>query len=177
MRRYLPEVVADGKLELLNELAADDMTDHDRAARLTRRKIAMSEETKALAARWTEEIWNKGNEAAIGPLVSADLVFHMPSAPDLRGHGGLKEFLRAFRGAFPDGRFAIDEAIAAGDKVVLRWTLTGTHKGEYLGVPATGKRTTSTGTTTLRIAAGKVAEHWVHWDATGWLAQVGRAPA
>ena len=137
----------------------------------------MSEANKAVAQRWTEEIWNKGNLAAIDELVATDLVFHLGSNPDLRGHAGLQEFAGAFSAAFPDGHFTNDETIAERDKVVQRWTLTGTHKGEWLGVAATGKQTSSTGTTTLRIAGGKVAEHWAHWDVLGWLQQVGGMPS
>ena len=137
----------------------------------------MSEANKAVAQRWTEEIWNKGDLAALNELVGTDIVFHMGSDPDLRGHAGLKEFAGALRSAFPDGHFTNDETIAERDKVVQRWTMTGTHKGDWLGVAATGKRTSTTGTTTLRIAGGKVAEGWEHFDALGWLKQVGKSPA
>jgi steroid delta-isomerase-like uncharacterized protein len=136
----------------------------------------MSEANKALTQRWTEEIWNKGNLATVEDLVAADVIFHMGSDPDLKGHAGLRDFAGALRAAFPDGRFTNEEQIAEGDKVVQRWSFKGTHKGEFFGVPATGKPVSFTGTTTLRIAGGKVVEHWAHWDVLGWLRQVGRMP-
>ena len=133
----------------------------------------MSQANKAVAGRWTEEIWNKGNFAALNDLVSTDILFHTGES-DLRGHKGLSEFATALRGAFPDGRFTNIEQIAEGDKVVLRWSFSGTHKGEWHGVAGTGKAVTFTGTTTLRITSGKVAEHWAHDDALGFLKQVGK---
>jgi steroid delta-isomerase-like uncharacterized protein len=134
----------------------------------------MLEENKAVAKRWTEEIFNKGNLAAIDELVAEDFIMHIGSEPELRGHTGLKEYMSVYRTAFPDGRFTIDEQIAEGDKVVQRWTFKGTQKGEIFGIPGTGRSVASTGTTTLRIAGGKVAEHWAHLDLLGWLKQVGK---
>jgi len=80
------------------------------------------------------------------------------------------------RRAFPDGHYSVDDLIAEGDKVVLRWTFHATHKGEFLGPAATGKPVTIMGVTTNRIAGGKIDEGWVSADNLGFLQQVGAAP-
>jgi len=129
----------------------------------------MPGENKALIRRWTEEIWNQKSMAAIDEIVAAEYIQHIPPLADQQGIDALKQFLVVHRAAFPDGRFAEDELIEERDKVVLRWTFHGTHMGEFMGVAATGSPTEITGTTTLRIAQGKVAEHWVHWDSLGWM--------
>jgi predicted ester cyclase len=133
----------------------------------------MPGENKAIAHRWTEEIWNQGSMAAIDEIVAAEIVQHIPPLADLQGIDALKQFLVAHRATFPDGRFTEDDLIEEGDKVAFRWTFRATHMGEYLGVAATGLPTDITGTTTLRIAQGKVAEHWTHFDALGWMQWAG----
>lgn len=132
----------------------------------------MSEENKALVHRWTEEIWNQGSMSAIDEIVAADYVHHDPLMPEMRGAEALKQLLVTLRAAFPDGRFTEDALIAEGDMAVMRWTYRGTHKGEWIGVAGTGSLAEITGTTSLRLAGGKVAEHWAHWDALGWVRQV-----
>lgn len=135
----------------------------------------MSEKNKALVRRWTEEIWNQGNLSAIDEIVAAEYVHHDPLMPDLRGIGALRQIRATFHTAFPDGRFTELDLIEEGDKVVMRWTLQGTQRGEWIGVAATDSPVEITGTTTLRLADGKVAEHWAHWDSLGWIKQVGAA--
>ena len=81
-----------------------------------------------------------------------------------------------YRGAFPDLHFTLEDVIGEGDRVVVRWTATGTHKAEVMGVPATGKRVAVTGIEVSRFADGKLAETWVNWDALGLLRQLGAIP-
>jgi len=133
----------------------------------------MSQSNTAVAQRWTEEIWNKGNMSAVTELVTEDFVFH-GLMEDLRGHAALKDTVTLIRKAFPDGGFTNDETIAERDKVVQRWTFKGTHKDQFFGAAGTGKRVAFPGITILRIAAGKVAEHWGYFDLTGFLRQVGK---
>ncbi|MBI4876920.1 MAG: ester cyclase [Acidobacteria bacterium] len=135
----------------------------------------MSETNKALVRRWTEEIWNQGRISAVDELAAADIVYHDPLIQDLQGPDALKQLAATLRAAFPDGRFSEDDLIEEGDKVVMRWTFRGTQKGEWIGVAATGSPEEITGTGTLRLARGKVAEHWVHWDALGFVQRAGTA--
>jgi len=133
----------------------------------------MSRQNKALVHRWVEEVWNQGNMMAINEVVAAGIVQHVPPLADLQGIDVLKQYVAMQRAAIPDGRFSEDELIEEGDKVVIRWTYRGTHKGEFWGVAGTGLPLEATGTSTLRIAHGKVAEHWGYWDSLGWMQRVG----
>lgn len=79
--------------------------------------------------------------------------------------------------AFPDGQYSMDDMIAEGDKVVLRWTFRGTHKGELMGIPATGKQVTMSGISIYHFANGMLAEIWENYDRFGFLQQLGVIPA
>jgi steroid delta-isomerase-like uncharacterized protein len=137
----------------------------------------MSEENKALVRRWTEEIWNQGSMTAIDELVAADYIHHDPLMPDIQGRDALKQFVAAHREAIPDGRFTEDDLIDGGEKIVTRWTFRGTQKAEWLGVAATNSPVEVTGTTTLRLVQGRVAEFWAYWDSLGWMRRVGTVSA
>jgi len=128
---------------------------------------------KALVHRWTEEIWNQGSMAVIDEIVAPEYVQHIPVLPDLHGIEALKQYALAQRAAIPNGRYIEDDLIEEGDKVVQRWTFSGTQMGEFLGVAGTGSPTETTGTSTFRIAHGKIAEVWVHWDSLGWMQRIG----
>lgn len=78
-----------------------------------------------------------------------------------------------YRVAFPDAHIALDDIIVAGDKVVTRWTATGTHEGDLMGIPATGTSIRFTGIRIFRVADGRIAEGWVNWDTFGLMRQLG----
>ena len=82
-----------------------------------------------------------------------------------------------FRSAFPDFKVTIDDMIAEGDKVVVRGTWSGTHKGEFMGIPATGKSVSFGVIDTVRIAGGKMVEHWGLMDNFRLMQQLGVIPA
>jgi predicted ester cyclase len=82
-----------------------------------------------------------------------------------------------FRGAFPDFKVTIDDLIAEGDKVVIRATWNGTQKGEFMGIPPTGKRVSFGVIDIIRMAGGKAVEHWGQMDSMGMMQQLGVAPA
>jgi steroid delta-isomerase-like uncharacterized protein len=137
----------------------------------------MSEENKALMRRELEEVWNKHNPDAIDEIYAPDFVHHNapPGTPnDLAGH---KALVAMYLGAFPDLKTTIDILVAEGDIVVERSTGTGTHTGELMGIPATGKRMTVTTIAIARIAGGKIAELWSEVDAMGMMQQLGVIPA
>ena len=81
-----------------------------------------------------------------------------------------------YRSAFPDMQLTIEDQIAEGDKVVTRWTARGTHQGELMGIPPTGKQATVTGITVGRVANGKFVESWSNFDALGMMQQLGVVP-
>ena len=138
----------------------------------------MAQENGTLIRRWFEEVWNKGRMEAIDEMASPDAIGHGQAQHDT--DIGLKEF-RTFasdlRRAFPDFKVTIDRVIEQGDIVAARWTTTMTHKGEFLGFPATGKKVTVTGTSMQRIENGKIVEGWDNWDQLGLLVQIGAVPA
>jgi steroid delta-isomerase-like uncharacterized protein len=139
----------------------------------------MSDQNKAIARRYVEEIWNQGNLALIDELVAPNATFHDPSVPGgkFTGPAGMRQFVQIYRGAFPDVRLAINDLIAEGDKVVVRWTATGTHKGELMGIAPTGKRVTVTGCDIDQYQDGKVVEAWASYDMLGMLQQLGVVPS
>ena len=136
-----------------------------------------TEENKALERRGIEEGWNKGNLTVIDELIAANVVTHRPPAPPLQGTEAFKQFVLMYRSAFPDLHYTIEDQIAEGDKVVTRWTARGTHKGELMGIPPTGKQGTVTGISVSRWANGKVVEIWINADDLGMLQQLGVVPA
>ncbi len=110
-------------------------------------------------------------------IVAADLITHsqLPNVP--AGREGGKMVHQGAISAFPDSKTTTDDLIAEGDKVVERFTLVGTHKGEFMGIPATDKPVKVTGMSIFRIANGKIVEHWDENDAMSLLIQLGVLPA
>jgi steroid delta-isomerase-like uncharacterized protein len=134
------------------------------------------EANKALAIRTAEEVWNKGNLDVVDEIYDADFVYHDPGAGEIRGCEGYKQFVAMYRTAYPDLQFTVEDVIAEEDKVVGRWSSGGTHQGEMMGIPATGKRVTSTGMSIFRCEGGKIVEAWSSYDALGQLQQLGVIP-
>ena len=137
----------------------------------------MSEENKAVVRRFHDEVLNKGNLALIDELCSHDLVDHTapPGLPP--GVEGAKRTLGIYLAAFPDLHVTMEDMIAEGDRVVVRWTASGTHKGDLMGIAPTGRRVTVTGIAIDRIAGGKTVEHWEVFDQMGLMQQLGVIPA
>jgi steroid delta-isomerase-like uncharacterized protein len=137
----------------------------------------MSEaENKTIARRFNEDVWGRGDQAALEELFAPDFVDHgaLPGqSPDREGH---KQILAAFRSAFPDLSVTTEDIIAEGDKVVSRWTARGTHQGELLGTAPTGNEVTFTGIDVLRIAEGKVVERWAQGNDLEVMQQIGAIP-
>jgi steroid delta-isomerase-like uncharacterized protein len=138
----------------------------------------MSQENKEIARRVAVEGFSKGNVDVIDELVAEDIVNKDPSLPpDIPpGREGVKILSQGYVSAFPDMNFKVEDQIAEGDKVVTVWSASGTHQGELLGIPPTGKQTAVTGITIDRIKGGKVVETLTHWDNLGLLQQLGVIP-
>ena len=138
----------------------------------------LSDTNKTVSRRFLEEVWNKRNMAVLNEIIANDHVNSGPGTlPGLpTGPEGAKQFVTMYLNAFPDVHFTIDEQIAEGDKVVTRWTAHGTHKGELVGIPATGKSSTVTGINVERIVNGKIVESWGIFDQFGMMQQLGVIP-
>ncbi len=135
-----------------------------------------TEKNKAIARRVIEEVWNQGKLDVMDEIYATDFILNDPAVGEVRGTEGLKQYVSMYRTAFPDVQLTIEDMIAEGDKVVTRFTFTGTHKGELMGIPPTGVQVTMTGIAISRIAGGKVVEDWVNGDDLGMLQQLGVIP-
>ena len=138
-----------------------------------------TEENKAIARRLYEAASAGGGYDEIADqLVASDYVGHMPPYPDVHGPEGDKEFHARTLTILPDARIEIEDMVAEGDRVAVRWTLSGTHEGETrLGVAPTGKRVSIAGTSIMRFEGGKLAEDWSVFDLMGMMQQMGAMPA
>ncbi len=133
----------------------------------------MSAENKAIVRRLIEEGFNRGNLEVYEELVAPDFVNHSapPGVPPTRE--GWKQIAAMFRTAFPDLHLHIEDEIAEGDLVTTRFTGHGTHQGELMGIPATGKEVTFSGINIARIAGGKIMERREEFDMMGMMVQLG----
>lgn len=132
-----------------------------------------TEQNKTLARRWLEEVMNRKNLAAVDELFATNLVDHavLPwLAPDIES---LKQLSSAYFNAFPDLQVTIEDTIAEGDKVMTRLTWRGTHRGELMCMPPTGKQVAFSGMEGYRIADGKIVEIWAYSDNLGMFQQLG----
>jgi steroid delta-isomerase-like uncharacterized protein len=136
-----------------------------------------SEENKAIVGRVWEEIFIRGNLDKADEFFAPDYVNHDPAArEDRHGPEELRQFLSMYRNAFPDMQFTIEDVIAEGDEVVVRWTLRGTHQGELIGIPPTDNQVTVTGMSIERVSGDKIVETWDNYDALGLMQQLGVIP-
>lgn len=122
--------------------------------------------------RRVEEIWNQGKLATIDELIAVNLI----SNGQPIGREGFRQFVTAVRSAFPDIHFTVEDSLAEGDKVAIRYTGRGTHQGAFAGIPATGKPVQFVGIDIFRIANGQMAEEWLMYDQLGLLQQIGAIP-
>ncbi|WP_201981959.1 ester cyclase [Hymenobacter rubidus] len=135
------------------------------------------EQNNAVCREFFESAWNTGNVRA--DLVTADAMDHSFVGGKAKSEPGVASFqgiVGMFRHAMPDIHLTILDEIYAADKVVHRWSLTGTDTGGVMGMPPSGKSLTFTGTTTARMADGKIAERWANVDELGLLQQLGVVP-
>lgn len=134
------------------------------------------EQNKEIVRRYLLDVWGEWDFEVEKELVAEDLVDH-DAAPGLPpGREGHHMFLAMCQNAFPKLDVTVNDVFAEGDKVAYRWTAQGVHKGEFMGVPATGKEVTITGSDIVRIENGKIAETWHIEDNLGLLQQLGVVP-
>lgn len=132
---------------------------------------------KALERRFFEEMLNNGELTVGEELFAVDAVDHAAFPGQVSGREGFKQAVQFMHGAFPDIHYVIDDIVAEGDRVATRWTLRGTHSGEFFGVPATGNQVTVEGIHILRFANGQIVECWEVWDRLSMLQQLGVIPS
>ena len=106
-------------------------------------------------------------------LFSPDFVDHSPDPGQGPGLEGLKQHFQHYSNAFPDAQFILKDMVAEGDKVTVRMVRTGTHKGEYIGIPPTGRKFSVDDLSIYRVVNGKIVEHWEVFDRYTMLVQLG----
>lgn len=137
----------------------------------------MSSDTKAVAMRW-QNMWRsvQADLSDLEEFIAADFVSHSmpPGIPS--DVAGIRHWVALFQSAFPDMASQVDQIVAEGDKVAVRFSGTGTHQGEFFGIPPTGRSFKSTGINIFRIENGQIIEHWNNADDLGVLRQLGIVP-
>ena len=138
----------------------------------------MSAEENKVVSRRFHEAFDKGQQGAqaLSEELAPNFVAHFPGVPGPLDREGFKQLGNVFTSAFPDSHTHIDDEFAVGDKVVTRWTDRAVHRGDFQGLPPTGKQVTMTGITILHIAGGKIVEHWVEFGQLALLQQLGVVP-
>jgi len=134
------------------------------------------EEMKRIDRRYAEEVLDQGRLDVIDEICADDYVGHVPGFPPSDREGD-KQLVGMMRAAFPDIRFTLEEQVAGGDRVLHRLTGRGTHGGEFMGVPATGRTVQATGMNINRFANGKIVESWGVIDLLGIMQQLGVVPS
>ena len=132
-----------------------------------------SDEKKNIVRRIREEIIPSKNLSQLDGLYTDDYIYHgIPLIGDLTGVSAFKQLISSFSVGMPDGSERVADQIAEGDTVVTRLTGTGTHTGELMGVPASGKRIKFTAIIITRFSDGKIAEEWAEFDALSFSQQL-----
>jgi predicted ester cyclase len=136
-----------------------------------------AEQNKAISRRIPVEVFEQGRVAVVDEICAPDMIEHGTPPPGIpQGREGIKAIALALRKGFPDIKYRIDHQIAEGDIVASYVTVSGTHKGEIFGMPATGKRAEWAEAHFVKVVNGKLTEHWGVQDQLGMLRQLGLAP-
>jgi steroid delta-isomerase-like uncharacterized protein len=134
------------------------------------------DENKSLNLRWIEA-WNERDWATEAACRTPEYVAHMSGVPVPLDAAGWDAFMGVLTTAFPDAQISVAGSFSERDMVATRWTITGTHRGDFQGVPPTGRPVTIAGVDISRIVDGKIAEHWAQFDVIGVMQQIGAIPA
>jgi steroid delta-isomerase-like uncharacterized protein len=135
------------------------------------------QQNKLFVGRFVEEVLNNKKLDSINELVAEDFVERVPFPGQGPGREGLKHAIDLFLSAFPDIQWTLDEQIAEGEVVVSRFTWTGTHRGEFLGIPPSGKRVKVWGLVMDVVTDGRLSQSRIIMDTLGLLQQLGAIPA
>jgi steroid delta-isomerase-like uncharacterized protein len=135
------------------------------------------EDNKALIREIIEEVWNKGNLAAVDRYFAPDYVDHTPFPGQGPGPEGYRQVVTTIREAFPDLHLTLGDILAEGDKVAFRYTMEGTHQGGFMGIPPTGKPFSVGGMIIARVVDDKALERWANLDTLGLMQQLGVIPS
>lgn len=133
---------------------------------------------KTVARRFREDLWKSGNLSLADEIIDRNCLVHarIPVAIDFStGPEAMKHLLFFYHLTFSEITMTVEDIIAEGDLVAVRWRGQGSHTGELFGIPATGREVHTSGTDLLRIVDGRIVEGWVNWDEIGMLEQLFRS--
>ena len=130
----------------------------------------------AITQRFIDDVINQGRYEVCDEIVAEDFIELDPLPGQRQGREGLKEIIAMVRSAFPDIHWVTDESISSGDKVVTRFTWTGTQRGDFLGIPATGRPVTVKGVVIDRLVNFRMADSRILMDTFGMMIQLGVIP-
>jgi steroid delta-isomerase-like uncharacterized protein len=131
----------------------------------------MTESERDLGRRWFEQVWNQGRREAIAEMLAPDAVLH-DGGIDTTGPEEFYPFFDRMRATFSELHVNVEETIASGEKVCVRWSCTAKHTGDGLGIALSGKTVHVTGITIMRVGDGKLVEGWQNWDMLGMMEQI-----
>jgi steroid delta-isomerase-like uncharacterized protein len=126
-----------------------------------------------LFRKLVDAVWNGAEQSVAQEVVDRGYVAHDPTMKRDGGPTGLLRVVEMFREGFPDLKYTIEDAVEAGDRLAVRFTIRGTHGGTFVGIPATEKQVRVNGMVMMRFAGGKLAEEWMSWDSLGLIRQLG----
>jgi len=136
-----------------------------------------AEDNKALIRRFVDEVQSGGNIDLVDEICSPEFVNHSAPPGIPADREGIKIITAMFRRAFPDSYFTVEDMVAEGDKVATRKTFHGTHGGEFMGIPPSGRSVSMGPIDIVRISDGRVVEHWSMGDTLGMMQQLGVIPS
>jgi steroid delta-isomerase-like uncharacterized protein len=128
-----------------------------------------------LVRKMCEEVYGQGKTELMRELLADDVVSNDPVMGKI-DRAGIEANVKRYRSAFPDMNLKVIDTLGSGDKAMVRWQATGTHRGELMGMPATNKKVTIDGITEVRCSGGKIKESWDQWNALALMQQVGAIP-
>jgi steroid delta-isomerase-like uncharacterized protein len=126
--------------------------------------------------KWYEQLWDSWNVDTADELFTSDYRLHLPGNPAPMNREATKQIVTMFGAAFPDLQHTVDELIAEGNVVAARWTVRGTHRGNFQGIAPTGKPVRLSGTTVHHMSDGRIVETWLTFDSMELLQQLGAVP-
>jgi predicted ester cyclase len=131
----------------------------------------MTETERDLGRRWFDEVWNKGRRDAIAEMMAPNIVIH-DGSQELRGVEAFYPFFDRLQSSFSETHIDVEDIIAEGDKLCIRWRCKAKHTGAGLDIPPTGRMIDVTGVSIIRVAGSMFTESWQNWDMLGMLQQV-----
>jgi len=138
----------------------------------------MSADNKAIVRRLYEEVWNKRRLELVDEIISPSHALHDPNLTDSSvGPDAYKRQVSRFISGIPDLHFTIEDIVDGKEKLAVAWTISGTHTGEFMGIPATNKKVYVEGITINHIVDGKIMDSYISWDTFGMMQQLGAVPA